>query len=192
MKDHRRERISRLLHDHEYRHAFAESILDTSIAAQIKANREQRGWTQKELGERAPGKPIRQSTISEMEDVNYSKWSLSSLKRLAKAFDLRLVVRFESFGTLFEGIQVPGELSTVSQRTLARPSFRADVAFTQRRGSQESKWVTRPSATSSMIEPDRQLTGSFDEMLRTVVVTANSPATTMTNLPVAEMRDIRA
>jgi hypothetical protein len=34
-----------------------------------------------------------------LEDINYSAWGITTLKRIARAFDLRLRVRFEEFGT---------------------------------------------------------------------------------------------
>src|SRR6266540_1601091 len=81
-------------HDREYRHAYVDEFLNTTIASQIRALREQRGWTQAELATRAG---TGQSRISELENVNYESWTISSLRALAEAFDVALAVCFKGF-----------------------------------------------------------------------------------------------
>jgi transcriptional regulator with XRE-family HTH domain len=103
--------------DPEYRYGYAESFLDTYIAAQIKTLREQRKWDQAELATRIGTK---QSAISRLENVNYSSWSVSTLKRLARAFELRLKISFEDFSTLAFDVQ------NFNARTLRRVSFSSD------------------------------------------------------------------
>jgi transcriptional regulator with XRE-family HTH domain len=107
-------------HDPEARHDYADIFLSSSIALQIKALRLQRGWSQETLAEKAG---MKQSRISAMEQASYTGWSLSTLRRLAKAFDLALEVRFESFGTLLN------DATSVSRNALERPSFSDDIAF---------------------------------------------------------------
>ena len=85
------------LRDKEYAEGYAESFLNSYIATQIKVIREQRGMTQAELGIRIG---TTQAGISRYEDVNYSSWSLRTLMKLARAFDVRLRVSFEPYGTL--------------------------------------------------------------------------------------------
>ncbi len=97
MRSHQARALIELLADADYRRAFFDDFLNVSVAAQIRANRKSRTWSQKELAARAGME--HQSRISEMENVNYGSWSISSLRRLAAAFDLALSVRFESFGT---------------------------------------------------------------------------------------------
>lgn len=41
-----------------------------------------------------------QGTISRLENPDYGKYTLTTLKRLAAAFDVALVVRFAPFGEL--------------------------------------------------------------------------------------------
>lgn len=106
--------------DPEARRDYAEIFLDSSIALQIKALRLQRGWSQEVLAEKAG---MKQSRISAMEQADYSGWSLRTLRRLAAAFDLALVVRFESFGTLLD------DVTSMSREGLERPSFADDPAF---------------------------------------------------------------
>jgi transcriptional regulator with XRE-family HTH domain len=83
--------------DKSYRHAYADESLNLSIATQIKVLREQRELRQKDLAELAG---MKQSVISRYENVNYSCWSINTLKRLAEAFDVVLDVRFRSFRDL--------------------------------------------------------------------------------------------
>jgi transcriptional regulator with XRE-family HTH domain len=109
--------------DPEARHDYADIFLSSSIALQIKALRLQRGWSQETLAEKAG---MKQSRISAMEQASYTGWSLRTLRRLAKAFDLALEVRFESFGTLLNGA------TSVSRNALERPSFSDDIAFKPR------------------------------------------------------------
>lgn len=89
------------LRNKEYRDAFVTEHIDTGIPFQIRALREQKGreWTQKELGIRTG---MAQETISRLEDPNYGKLTLKTLKRLASAFDVALMVRFVPFSELVE------------------------------------------------------------------------------------------
>ena len=77
--------------DKAYREAFVSADISTTIAAQIHALREQRGWTQKQLADAAG---MAQTRISVLEDPSYEKSSLTTLKRLASAFDVGLLVKF--------------------------------------------------------------------------------------------------
>lgn len=83
--------------DREYAEEYAQSFLNAYIATQIKVIREQRKMTQAELGALIG---TTQAGISRYEDVNYSSWSLRTLMRLARAFDVRLRVSFDPYGTL--------------------------------------------------------------------------------------------
>jgi transcriptional regulator with XRE-family HTH domain len=94
-----RERLNVEFADKDTRREYAESLLDSSIATQIKVIREQRTWTQAELAARAG---MKQSRISAMEDVNYSSWNVNTLKRLAGAYDCGLEVRFVPFSRVID------------------------------------------------------------------------------------------
>jgi hypothetical protein len=62
-----------------------------------------------------------QSRISALENVNYSAWSISTLRRLAKAFNVVLVVRFESFGKHLQ------EIEDFGRESLKVDSFASDA-----------------------------------------------------------------
>lgn len=106
--------------DKEFRDVYCGEFLNTSLATQIKVLREQRGLTQMELADVAK---MKQSRIAALEDVNYASWTISTLKKLARAFDLALTVRFDSFGCKLD------ELLSFSRRALERTSFEYDPAF---------------------------------------------------------------
>jgi transcriptional regulator with XRE-family HTH domain len=106
--------------DEETRHIYTEEFLNSKIATQIKALREQRGWTQSELAEKAG---MKQERISALEDVNYAAWTLNVLRRLAKAFDLRIDLNFADFGSFLN------EFTDFNRNSLERKSFKDDIAF---------------------------------------------------------------
>lgn len=81
----------------EYRDAFVSAHIDNGIPFQIRALRKQKGWTQKKLAEHIG---MKQERISALENPNYSKFTLTTLKKLASAFDVALIVRFAPFGEL--------------------------------------------------------------------------------------------
>ena len=103
-----------------YRHSYAASFLDSYIATQIKVLRERRDLTQAQLAELAG---MRQSQISRLEHVDHAAWKVSTLQKLARAFDLMLVVRFESFGRLVQ------DADQFGRAALERSSFDEDPSF---------------------------------------------------------------
>lgn len=119
-----RKKLVERFHDREYRHGYLESFLDHRIAAQIRLLREERGWTQAELAERAG---TGQSRISSMEQIDYSRWSISTLKKLARVFDVALVVKFDSFGHALD------DLTTFHPPAVKVPSYEQDPGMTEDR-----------------------------------------------------------
>lgn len=88
-----------------YRDAFGTEV-QGSIARQIWIMRMERGWSQVQLARRAG---MRQARISMLEDPNRPNLSIRTLKRIAKAFDVALEVRFISFGELTDTLEnAPG------------------------------------------------------------------------------------
>lgn len=133
MKDEMREKLRGEFRDCEARLDYADMHLDSSIALQIKALRLQRKWTQEELAKKAG---MHQSQVSEMEQVTHSSWTLKSLKPLARAFDLRLHVSFESFGSLLD------EYVNQSRTGWERHSFADDPAFKLDEAAAEVRPIT--------------------------------------------------
>lgn len=99
-----RERLLRdLPRDEDFRYEYDEEFLNTYISTQIRVLRESpsRKMTQAELAKAAK---TGQSQISEMEG-DYSSWSLRTLRKLARAFGVRLFVTFESWGELIPRVE---------------------------------------------------------------------------------------
>ena len=106
--------------DHEYRHGLVSAQFDIDLPLQIRALRKQRNWTQPELAALAE---MKQPRISAIEKPGGANFTLETLRRLAKAFDVALIVRFAPFG----------ELSDWSKQfnpdNFHIPSFKDDPAF---------------------------------------------------------------
>ena len=115
-----RAELIRTRDDKDYRHAYADEALNGTIATQIKVLREQRDLTQEALARQAQ---MKQSMISRYENVNYSAWSIKTLKKLAEAFDVFLEVRFRSFRNLVESAE------TLSREALQVAAFTDDPFF---------------------------------------------------------------
>lgn len=118
-----REELIRTSDDKEYRYAYADENLNATIATQIKVLREQRGWKQMDLAKEAE---MKQPMISRYENVNYSSWSINTLKRLAFAFDVILDVRFRSFRDLVESTEEFGRESLQVPRFTEDPYFKEE------------------------------------------------------------------
>ena len=109
------------LRDEEYRREFSDDV-GTGLAFQIRSLREKNGWTQEQLAERTGKK---QETISLWENPNYGSYTLNSLKGLAAAFDVSLLVKFAPFSDL-----VDWSVNLTPER-LAPPSFIEEDAARQ-------------------------------------------------------------
>ena len=89
MSEELRRKLVEAFCDREYRQFYVKHHTRQFIAEQIRQLREARGWTQAELGERAGG--MKQSRISELESLDYSGYTINTLRRLYDAFDVALV-----------------------------------------------------------------------------------------------------
>lgn len=115
-----RARLFKKFFDKAYRQSYVDSFTDAYIATQIQVLREERALSQIELAELAG---MKQSQISSLEDVNRTSWTVRTLKKLAKALDLVLVVRFESYGKVLPDIE------QFRRELLTRKSFKDDPVF---------------------------------------------------------------
>ncbi|MBI4298924.1 MAG: helix-turn-helix transcriptional regulator [Chloroflexi bacterium] len=101
------------LENQEYRRAFTNDI-GTGLAFQIRLLREQNEWSQEELAQKITK---RQETISQWENPDYGRYTLNTLKELATAFDVALIVKFAPFSELVDWT------GTLTPQRLAPPSF---------------------------------------------------------------------
>lgn len=88
---------SRLSRSRGARERFVESHSAKAIAFQIRAMRRSRGWTQSDLAQ-ATG--MTQNMVSRLENPEYGRSSVTTLRRIAAAFDVALAVRFVPFSEL--------------------------------------------------------------------------------------------
>lgn len=96
----KREQIWQSLSDSEYRHQFVEEEINVGIAFQIRSLRNrQPKITQADLAKLLG---VKQSLVSTWENPNYGKYTLTTLKDLAKAFDVGLLVRLVPFSKLVD------------------------------------------------------------------------------------------
>jgi transcriptional regulator with XRE-family HTH domain len=136
----------------EYRDAFVAEQISTGLAYQIRAIREKYGWTQQELADRADKA---QETISQLENPDYGRFTLKTLKTLASAFDLALMVKFVSFRDLIH------QVSNLSPEKIAPPSYEGErqMSFNEITGSEVASSADWPeghiiqSSTSRVFFP---------------------------------------
>ena len=93
----KRDQMWESMRDSEFRRQFIDEHINVGIAFQIRALRDRQDLTQEKLAERLNAK---QPLVSAWENPNYGKYTLGTLKYLAKAFDVGLLVRFVPFSLL--------------------------------------------------------------------------------------------
>jgi transcriptional regulator with XRE-family HTH domain len=125
--DIKRDLLDSIKSDAEYRRAWNLENVYTGICFQIRALREQREWSQRELGKQAH---MAQERISILEDPNAdTKPTLNTLLRLADAYDVGLDVRFVSYSTVLD------RSTKTSFADLEVPSFSNELPDLERRVS---------------------------------------------------------
>ncbi len=87
------------LSDPDFRKRFIDEHVNVGIAFQIRSLRNRQELKQSDLAKLLG---VKQPLVSSWENPNYGKYSLKTLKELAKAFDVGLLVRFVPFGTLID------------------------------------------------------------------------------------------
>ena len=112
----RRRQVIASLQDKDYRDAFVAAEISTTVPFQIREMRNARGWTQTQLADQT-GQD--QPTISKFEDPDYATFTITSLKRLASAFDVALAVRFVPFSELVD--------RTLLKESLVVPEYANDT-----------------------------------------------------------------
>ena len=90
--------MKRLRRSKAAREKFVESLIGNNISTQIRTIRDRQGLSQERLAELAGG--MNQNAISRLESPSYGKPTLTTLKRIAAAFDVGLVVHFVPFSQL--------------------------------------------------------------------------------------------
>ncbi|MSV35024.1 MAG: XRE family transcriptional regulator [Bryobacterales bacterium] len=142
-------RIKKNLANEETRYVYADTVVNAFIAAQIKALRDDRDLSQQELASLIGTK---QSGVSRLERADYSSWKVETLRKLARAFGVRLRIRFEEFGTLLD------EMRGFYNKNLLPRNYRDDPIFnphTRRRGEGNGLEETGKAVGLSASQPGR-------------------------------------
>lgn len=113
--------VRRLSRGVEARARFVESHLSKHLAYQLRSLREREGWSQVRLARNAE---MNQNAVSRLENPNYGKATLTTLRRIAKVFDVALIVRFVPFSQLADWVSGTPRLDLgLSPDSLRLPSF---------------------------------------------------------------------
>jgi transcriptional regulator with XRE-family HTH domain len=115
-----RDRLTEEFADEEARYAYAESLVNTYVSEQIRRLMDDRGLSQEELGALIGTK---QSGISRLQKRDYSAWKVETLRKVARAFGVRLCISFEEFGTILE------DVGSFTPENLTPRAFRNDPVF---------------------------------------------------------------
>lgn len=155
--DRKKEKLIAKLKNKEYRDAFVSEHISTGIPFQMRALREQeeRKWSQKELGKRAG---MLQERISVLEDPDYGKFNIATLKKIASAFDIGLVVRFVPFSELAEW-----ELN-LSPESLNVPSFNEEIYFQEKDLSEVTAISDKSQYTPDITQASSNVT-SYEQFM---------------------------
>ena len=109
---------------------FTESHLSKNLAFQVRAMREKKEWSQIELGNRVD---MNQNAISRLENPFYGKATLTTLKRIAAAFDVALIVRFVPFSQLANWVSgTPFIENGLSMESMEVPTFEEEDMLQRR------------------------------------------------------------
>lgn len=94
-------RLIRKLRKKELRDIYVESAISDVISTQIFNLRKSRNrnWSQRDLAKKVK---MAQPRIAVLEGADYENYTISTLKRLASAFDVALIVKFAPFSELIK------------------------------------------------------------------------------------------
>jgi|CZKS01.1.fsa_nt_gi transcriptional regulator with XRE-family HTH domain len=153
----RKSLIARIRRSQEARKQFTESHLNKGLAYQLRATRDKLGWSQEELAKKAH---MNQNAISRLESHDYGKPTITTLKRLAAAMDVGLVVRFVPFSEMVNWVSgTPYVCNGLTNDTLAVPSFDDEESrqvFAEVEASGPRQDVGAGAADSAVPIPRRQ------------------------------------
>ncbi len=127
------------LSDPDFRKQFITEHVDVGIAFQIRSLRNRQELTQVDLAKLLDAK---QSLVSSWENPSYGRYTMKTLKDLANAFDVGLLVRFVPFSKLVDWTV------DITSDVIAPPSF----------GEEQNQ----PIASGSMGSYLMEVTNDFD------------------------------
>jgi|SRR5882724_2970386 len=136
-----RQNLATKFDDKAYRDAFVAEQIFSRLPMKIRCIREQQELTQRQLGERAG---MAQTWISKLEDPNYGKLTISTLLKIASAFDVGLQIDFVPFSRIL------GDSLRVSPDSLVVANFDHDAGFTNQ-GVMASNMTHLPQSTMGTV-----------------------------------------
>lgn len=136
-----REALAAKFDNKEYRDAFVAEQIFSRLPLKIRGIREQQELTQRQLGERAG---MAQTWISKLEDPNYGKLTISTLLKVASAFDVALQIDFVPFS------RVLNDALTLSAESFEVPKFEEDTGISEANNVMAGTRVATYSAAVNM------------------------------------------
>ena len=147
--------IERISKGSKERSQFIASQVDKGIAYQIRALRDRQELSQEELAKMVD---MNQNAISRLESPLRGRPTITTLKRLAAAFDVALVVRFEPFSKAIHWTSgVPFIEQGMSTSALAPPNFSEEVASGKYQGVTNTAFVTTSHVLSKSLVLDTKV-----------------------------------
>lgn len=152
------------LRNKAYRAALVDEGIDEHIPAQIRAMRQARGWSQKELAQRLG---IPQHGVSRLENPNYGRFTLATLKRLAPVFDVALVVKYVPFSEYADW------MANLSPDDLAVPDYEHDPGLAP---------SVSPSEATGQTDAQAVRSDSTEDVTLVIAHTPNLPSNRQANI----------
>jgi transcriptional regulator with XRE-family HTH domain len=115
-----RDKLAEKFKNKEYRDAFVAEQIFSRLPLKIRTIREDQELTQKQLGYLAD---MAQTWVSKLEDPNYGKLTISTLLKLASAFDVALQIDFVPFSRILDGAV------RIRSSSFSVPKFEEDNGF---------------------------------------------------------------
>jgi transcriptional regulator with XRE-family HTH domain len=119
-----KEGLHKRLANKKYRDAFVASRIAQTIAFQARLLRQRKDLSQAELAKELG---TSQNAISRLENPQYGKPSISTLRKIASFFNVGLVVRFAPLS------EIADWSSNLSERSVNVPDFDHDMGFLERK-----------------------------------------------------------
>jgi len=117
--------IKRLFKGVASRTRFVDSHLSKGMAFQIQSMRESRGWSQEELARRLG---TNRMGVYRLENPNYGRQTLTTLKKVAATFDVALIIRFVAFSQLVDWVTATPRVDKgLNEDALEVPGFQEEL-----------------------------------------------------------------
>jgi transcriptional regulator with XRE-family HTH domain len=137
-----RQDLAAKFEDKDYRDAFVAEQIFSRLPLKIRCMREDQELTQKQLGTLAG---MAQTWVSKLEDPNYGKLTISTLLKLASAFDVGLQVDFVPFSRILD------DSLRLSTESFVVTRFEVDAGLSENQGVTGTRNVTVSNAAMATV-----------------------------------------